>query len=140
MNALNVKAFGGLLFLLLVMAALLFVPAGTLDYGLAWGFLAVFGGSGLAGTLYLMKHDRKLLERRIRAGPTAEKELAQQIIQCITSFGFMAMLVIPALDYRVHWSAMPGWMAAVGDALVVLGFLIIFFVSRENSFASATIE
>jgi len=140
MNTLNLKAFGGLLFLLLVMAALLFAPAGTLNYGLAWVFLAVFGGSGLAGTLYLMKHDRKLLERRMRAGPNAEKALAQKIIQCITSIGFMAMLVIPAFDYRLHWSAMPGWMAALGDALVVLGFLTIFFVYRENSFASATIE
>jgi protein-S-isoprenylcysteine O-methyltransferase Ste14 len=140
MNTLNVKAFGGLLFLLLVMAALLFAPAGALNHGRAWALLAVFGGSGLAGTLYLMKYDRKLLERRMRAGPAAEKELAQQIIQCIMSIGFMALLVVPGFDYRLHWSAMPDWMAALGDALVVLGFVIISFVYRENSFASATIE
>jgi hypothetical protein len=36
------QAFGGLLCLLLVMAALLFVPAWTLDYWQAWTFLAVF--------------------------------------------------------------------------------------------------
>src|ERR1022692_674236 len=50
------------------------------------------------------------------------------------------MLVVPALDYRFHWSGMPGSVAAIGDILVALGFLIIFFVYKENSFASATIE
>jgi hypothetical protein len=55
MNILNIKAFGGLLFLLLVMAALLFIPARTLDYWQAWTFLAVYFASSLAITIYLMK-------------------------------------------------------------------------------------
>jgi protein-S-isoprenylcysteine O-methyltransferase Ste14 len=140
MNNLNLRALGGLLFLVLVMAILLFVSAGKLGYGLAWAFLTVFGGSALAITLYLMKKDKKLLERRVYAGPTAEKETAQRIIQLITTIGFTAMLVVPALDYRFRWSGMPGSVAAVGDVLVGVGFLIIFFVYKENSFASATIE
>jgi hypothetical protein len=85
MNNLNVKALGGLLFLVLAMASLLFVSAGTLGYGLAWAFLAVFGGSALAITLYLMKNDRKLLERRVYAGATAVKETSQQIVQFLTT-------------------------------------------------------
>lgn len=47
------KAFGGLLFLLLVMAALLFIPAWTQDYWQAWTFLAVYFASSLAITFYL---------------------------------------------------------------------------------------
>src|ERR1700686_5355949 len=74
LNDLGKKAFGGLLFLLLVMAALIFLPAWTLSYWQAWTFLAVFGASALAITLYLMKKDPKLLQRRVYAGPTAEKE------------------------------------------------------------------
>ena len=140
MNNLNAKAFGGLLFLLLVMAALLFLPAGTLDYWQAWAFLAVFGVSALAITLYLMKKDPKLLERRVQAGPTAEKERSQKIIQSISTVMFIAMLVVPALDHRFKWSPVPGSVSVVGDALVALGFLIIFFVYKENTFASATIE
>jgi hypothetical protein len=66
MNILNIKAFGGLLFLFLAMAALLFIPAWTLDYWQAWTFLAVYFASSLAITLYLMKKDPKLLERRMR--------------------------------------------------------------------------
>ena len=74
MNRLNIKAFGGLVFLLLVMGALLFLPAGTFDYWQAWAFLAIFFTAALVITLYLMKKDPKLLERRVYAGPTAEKE------------------------------------------------------------------
>jgi hypothetical protein len=48
MSILNIKALGGLLVLLLVMAALLFFPAGTLDYWQAWTFLAVYFASSLA--------------------------------------------------------------------------------------------
>src|ERR1700686_2039765 len=128
---LNKKAFGGLFFLLLVMAALLFLPAGTLNYWQAWAFLAVFGASALAITLYLMKKDPKLLERRVHAGPTAEKETSQKIIQSITALGFMAMLVLPALDQRFHWwPAVPFFASLTGDVLVAIGFLIIFCVYK----------
>jgi len=140
MKDLNKKAFGGLLGLLLVMAALLFLPAWTLDYWQAWAFLAVFGASALAITLYLMKWDPKLLERRAHAGPTAEKETSQKIIQSITAVGFCAALVVPALDHRFHWSTVPLYAAVAGDIFVAIGFLIIFAVYKENSFASAVIE
>ncbi len=120
MKDLNKKAFGGFLFLLLVMGALLFLPAWTLDYWQAWAFLAVFGASALAITLYLMKKDPKLLERRVHAGPTAEKETSQKIIQSITALGFMAMLVVPGLDHRFHrWPAVP-FFASVAPTVVGL--------------------
>ena len=141
MKDLNKKSFGSLFFLLLVMGALLFLPAWTFNYWQAWAFLVVFGVSALAITLYLMKKDSKLLERRVHAGPTAEKETSQKIIQSITALGFMAMLVLPALDQRFHWwPAVPFFASVAGDVLVAIGFLIIFFVYKENTFASATIE
>jgi hypothetical protein len=66
MTLLNLKSFGGLLVLLLVMAGLLFIPAGTVDFWQAWMFLAVYFALSLAITVYLMKKDPKLLERRMR--------------------------------------------------------------------------
>ena len=131
------KAFGGLLFLLLVMATLLFIPAWTLDYWQAWAFLAVFGASALAITLYLMKKDPKLLERRVYAGPNAEKETSQKIIQTISSIGFTAILVVSALDHRFAWTPLPLYVFLAGDALVALGFFIVFLVYKENTFAAA---
>jgi protein-S-isoprenylcysteine O-methyltransferase Ste14 len=140
MNSLNIKAFGGLLGLLVVMAALLFLPAWAFDYWQAWAFLTVFFLSAFAITIYLMKKDPKLLERRVYAGPTAEKEWSQKVIQALASIAFIAILVVPALDHHSHWSTVPLYGAIAGDVLVALGFLIIFFVYKENTFASATIE
>jgi protein-S-isoprenylcysteine O-methyltransferase Ste14 len=140
MKRLVARAFAGLICLMLVMAALLFLPAWTFDFWQAWVFLAVFGVASLIITLYLMKKDPKLLERRVQAGPTAEKEWSQKVIQSLTSFMFIAMLVVPALDHRLTWTPVPPTVAVVGDVLVALGFFLIFLVYRENTYASATIE
>src|SRR6266567_1941709 len=138
--SLNIRAFGGLLFLLLVMAALLFIPAWTLDYWQAWTFLAAYFASSLAITLYLIRNDPKLLERRMRGGPSAEKETSQKIIMFLASLGFIGLIVLPALDYRFAWSHMAPYVALAGDVLVVLGWLAIFLVFKENTFTCATIE
>jgi hypothetical protein len=94
MRNLNAKAFGGLLGLLFGMAAALFLSAGTLHYRQAWVFLALFGASSLAITLYLIKKDPGLLERRVYGGPTAEKKTSQKIVQSLTTVSFIAMLVV----------------------------------------------
>jgi protein-S-isoprenylcysteine O-methyltransferase Ste14 len=140
MKQLNLKAFAGLLFLLLVMGALIFLSAWTLAYWQAWIFLAVFGASALAITVYLMKKDPKLLERRTQGGPVAEKQMTQKLIQTITALGFASILAVSALDHRFGWSLISGLVPFLGDALVVFGMLVVFFVFKQNSFASATIE
>ena len=134
------KAFGGLLFLVVVMGALLFISAWTLNYWQAWTFLTVYFASSLAITLYLMKKDPKLLQRRMSGGPTAEKEPAQRIIMFFASLGFIGLIIFPALDHRFAWSRMPPYAALAGEVLVALGFLAIFLVFKENTFSSATIE
>jgi protein-S-isoprenylcysteine O-methyltransferase Ste14 len=140
MTGLNIRAIGWLLVLLVVMGAVLFVSAWTFNYWQAWVFLSVFGLSSLAVTVYLMKNDPKLLERRMHGGPTAEKELSQKIIMSAASIGFAAILIVPALDHRWHWSAVPPYAVIAGNVLIVLGWTIILFVFRENTFTSATIE
>ena|ERR1035437_1178144 len=140
MKNLNIKAFGGLAFLIIVMALVLFLPAGTFNYWQAWIFLIVFGTSTLAVTLYLMKNDPKLLERRVKAGPVAEKESIQKVIQSLATIAFILIILFPAVDYRYRWSTVPSFVSIFGDFLVALGLLIVFFVFKENSFTSGTIE
>jgi protein-S-isoprenylcysteine O-methyltransferase Ste14 len=140
MDTLQRKAFAGLLILFLVMAALLFLAAGTIRYWQGWAYLAVFFGASFLITLYLAKNDPALLKRRLSAGPWAEKEQAQKIIMAFTSIGFVALIVVPALDFRFGWSAVPLPIVAAGDVLVAIGYAIIFLVYKENTFTSATIE
>ncbi|HEX4002373.1 MAG TPA: isoprenylcysteine carboxylmethyltransferase family protein [Candidatus Acidoferrales bacterium] len=140
MTALNKKAVGGLLRLFVTLAAFLFLPAWTLRYWQAWIFLCVFFTPACVISLYVMKHDPALFERRVRGGPGAEKGRAQKIIHAFAAVGFLAVVLVPAVDHRFGWSGVPAYVSIAGDFLVAAGFVFIFFVFRENTFASATIE
>ena len=122
MNNLERKAWLGLGFLAVAMGLLLFLSAGTARYWQAWGYLAAFFGPSLRITLYLMKKDPALLERRLSGGPTAEKEKTQKIIMLFASIGFIALLVVPGLDYRFGWSTEPIYVVIAGDIFVAVGF------------------
>jgi protein-S-isoprenylcysteine O-methyltransferase Ste14 len=140
MRSLDKKAFAGLAILFVVMASLLFIAAGTFHYWQAWLFLAAYFGPALAITLYLMEKDPALLARRMSGGPFAEKEPVQKVVMSIASLGFVGLIVLPAIDHRVGWSHLSPYVDLAGDLLVLVGWLGIFFVFRENSFTSATIE
>ena len=140
MNQLNIKAFAGILQLFFILGLTIFLPAWTLDYWQAWIVVVVFFACTLAVTVYLMKNDPKLLERRVSAGVGAEQERSQNIIQAFAAVAFIALFVVSALDHRFGWSTVPPYLVALGDILIVLGFYLVFLVFKENSFASGTIE
>lgn len=137
---LGVRAWFALAILAAAMGLLLFVPAGTVHYWQAWVYLSIFVGASALTTLYLLRRDPALLERRMSGGPTAEKRPAQQLIMLALSLGFIALLVVSALDVRFGWSAVPLGVVVAGDVLVAIGFGLIVRVYRENTFSSATIE
>jgi len=137
---LNARAWLALVVLAVVMGLLLFISAGTVRYWQAWVYLSIFFAASALTTVFLMRTDPALLERRMSGGPTAEKRPIQQVIMLFTSLGFIALLVVPALDDRLAWSTVPLYGVVVGDALVAVGFYFIFLVYRENTFTSATIE
>jgi protein-S-isoprenylcysteine O-methyltransferase Ste14 len=140
MNDVTRRALRSSLFGILALIALLFIPAGTLDYWQAWLFMAVFVCTSGASTIYLAIRDPILLERRMHVGPRAEKEPAQKIIMVFAMVGFITMLVFPVLDHRFGWSSVPASVSLLGDAVIALGFLFIFFVFRENSYGASTIQ
>jgi protein-S-isoprenylcysteine O-methyltransferase Ste14 len=135
MNDVTRRALRSSLFGVLALAALLFVPAGTLDYWQAWLFMAVFVCTSGAITAYLAIHDPKLLERRMNVGPRAEKEPAQKIIMVLATLGFIAMLVFPVLDHRFGWSPVSASMSILGDVLIALGFCSSFSCSGKTATA-----
>ena len=126
--------------LALAMGALIFASAGTLDFWQAWLFLACYFAASLVVSLWLVRNDPALLERRRRGGPFAEGERNQKIIMTITSIGFIALLVVPGFDRRFGWSEMPDAVAIIGDMLLLAGWLGILAVFRANSYAAATIQ
>jgi len=134
------RALLGLTGLALIMAVLLFLPAWSLAWWEAWLYWVVFLGASLFVTLHFLRRDPELIERRLTAGPGAEQERSQQVIQSALSLVFAALLLVPGFDHRLHWSAVPLPMALVADAFVAAGFWLIFRVFSENSYASNTVR
>lgn len=118
----------------------LFGLAGSFNFWQAWVYSIIFIGSAATITLYLWNRDPELLARRVNAGPGAEKEITQKIIQFLASIFFLALLIIPSFDHRYGWSNVPLFTIILGDILVALGYFIIFLVLKENSFAASTIK
>jgi protein-S-isoprenylcysteine O-methyltransferase Ste14 len=140
LNNLILKSILGLAFLVLVLALALFLPAGSLNFWQAWLFLAVWTVCVSLITAYLVKNDPRLLASRVQAGPTAETQRSQQIIQSLASLFFIGIFIVPGLDFRYGWSHVPAALSLVSDAFVVSGFFIVFLVFRENTYTSAVIE
>ncbi len=140
MNSLAAKSFIGLAQLIVVLAILLFLPAWSFNYWQAWIFLLIFSISVFIITLYFLREDPKLIESRLKAGPGAEQQTSQKIIQALASLFFILPFIIASLDHRFGWSNVPTHLVILGDLFVALGLFFVFLVFRENTFTSATIE
>jgi protein-S-isoprenylcysteine O-methyltransferase Ste14 len=139
-QTLSSRTYRGLAQFILVLGALLFLSAWSLRYWQGWLFLFVFSAAITWITVYFLSRDPALMERRLRAGPGAEKEPNQKIIQVIANVAFLALIIVPGLDHRFGWSHVSFPAVLTGDALVVAGLVIVFFVFRENSYTSGIIE
>jgi len=117
--------------------AIFFVTAGTIRYWEAWAFMVtVFTPMGVAFAHFL-RSDPELLERRLQAG---EERARQRILVAVASVAWLTEFVVPGLDHRFGWSSVPVAMVAVGDVLVLLGYLVLLRVLAENSYAARTVR
>lgn len=121
----------------IVVALILFLPAGTLQYWQAWVYLGVLFIPVIFVTNYFMRRDPGLLERRMKA---REKHEPQKKIQAFGGIICFLGFLVPGLDYRFGWSFVPVPLVLAADAVVVLGYLIVFLVFRENSYTSRIID
>ena len=140
MHKLYLRVALSLLQLPLVVGLLVFLPAWTFDYGQAWLFMAVFFACSLAITVYLAVSDPQLLERRMRAGPSAETEPSQKVIMVLALLSIGALPVVSAIDHRLAWSQVPLAIVIFGDLLIVVAYVGFYFVFRENTYGAATIQ
>lgn len=122
---------------IIVLAAIIFLPAWTLKYWQAWVYLAVlFIPMGFV-LFYMVRNDPETLERRLRM---KEKVNKQKSIISFTIPLFLLAYILPGFDVRLGWSKVPVIVSLIAATLVLLGYGIIFLVTRENRFASRVIE
>lgn len=122
---------------LIVTGLMLFLPAGSFSFRNAWIFIAVIFIPCIFVVSYLLKHDPALLERRMRY---KEKEIEQKTIMKIATLLFLIGFIMPGLDFRYGWSNVPLFLVIMSDAIIFSGYMLIFFVFRENSYTSRIIE
>jgi protein-S-isoprenylcysteine O-methyltransferase Ste14 len=126
---------------LVALAACIFLPAWSLHYWQGVVYWLTFAGWLFFLNAYFLQHDPALVERRMKAGAGDEPRRSQKIIQSVTSVLLVGLYVVPALDYRCQWSDnVPGWLVVTADAVVCLGFFIIFRVFAVNSYTSGIVE
>src|SRR5262245_2934705 len=80
MSSLNVRAWISLVVLEVVLAAGLFLCAGTTRYRQGWIYLLLLFLMAAGITLDLMRRDPALLERRMKGGPGAEPRPLQRFL------------------------------------------------------------
>ena len=134
-----VNAVASMLFGVLFFGLGLFLPAWTFDYWQAWVFIAVFIVATMIPNFYLAVKDPATLQRRLKAGPTAETRPVQRIVMTAVPLSVVAMLVLSAVDHRFGWSSVPLPVVILGDVLVVIGLVVAQLVVIQNRHAAATI-
>jgi protein-S-isoprenylcysteine O-methyltransferase Ste14 len=121
---------------------MLFLPAGTLKFWEAWVFVVIMFLPAIIFSVYYLKHDPQLVERRLQS---EEKVKEQKVVMKVGAVIIVAAFLIPGLDHRFGWTRelagdVPTWLKIAAQALVMGGYLLSYWVIDVNRFASRTIQ
>ncbi len=122
---------------LVLVGALLFLPAGTFDFWQAWLLLGVlFIPMFLAG-LVMMAKSPELLKKRLNA---KEEQGEQKTVILFSGLMFLAAFLLAGLNRRFQWQILPAWLSWTAAGLFLLAYALYAEVLRENAYLSRTIE
>ena len=120
-----------------LIGALLFLPAWTLHYPQGWLLMGIlFVPMFLAG-LVMMAKNPSLLQSRLNA---KEKEREQSLVVKLSGLMFLVGFVLAGLSFRFGWLMLPRWVSIVGAVLFLISYALYAEVLRENTWLSRTIE
>ena len=120
-----------------LVGALIFLPAGTLAFTSGWLLMGVlFVPMFLAGLVMLAK-DPNLLRSRLDA---KEKAKEQNLVVKLSGLMFIAGFVIAGLDYRFGWLPLPKAVSVVATVVFLISYALYAEVLRENAYLSRTIR
>ena len=122
---------------LLLVGALIFLPAGTLLYFNGWLLLGLLFGPMLIAGFVMLAKSPGFLRKRLDA---KEKQAAQKGVLGLSALMFIAGFVVAGLDFRFGWSVMPPWVIITASVLFLLAYVLYAEVMRENAYLSRTIR
>ena len=122
---------------LLITSAMLFLPAGTLDYPGAWLFMALLFTPILIMGIVLMVKNPELLRKRLAM---KEREKTQQGVVAISGLLLIASFLVAGFDYRFGWSHVSNGIVIVASVMLLIAYALYAEVLRENVYLSRVIE
>ncbi len=125
------------LFGIIIIGALLFIPANTFEYWNAWLFMGLLFIPMFIGGLILMIINPELLKKRLNA---KEKEQDQKYVLFYSGVMFLAGFIVAGLNYRYKWIEIPNIVITVSSVLFLISYGLYAEVLRENTYLSRTIE
>jgi protein-S-isoprenylcysteine O-methyltransferase Ste14 len=131
-NALIKYALG-----IILVGALIFLPAWTLEYPYGWLFMALLFIPMLFVGAVLFVRSPELLRKRL---DNKEKERSQRGVIALSGLIFPLGFVLSALDFRFGWSKVPLWLIITASVLFLVGYVGYAEVMRENAYLSRTVE
>lgn len=137
MIKLSLKALMAFLLGLIIMGALLFLPAGTLAYRGAWLFIALLFIPILVVGVVLLIKAPDLLRKRLAM---KEREKEQQGVVALSGLLLVSSLVIAGLDYRFGWSHISSTIVTIAAVVLLVGYGLYAEVLRENAYLSRVVE
>lgn len=122
---------------LVLIALLLFLPAGTICYWNGWLLIGILFIPMLAAGIVMMLRNPELLEKRLKA---KESEGEQKTVIVLSGVMFFAAFVVAGLNYRFGWIVMPRWTVIAAAIVFLAAYLMYAEVLRENTYLSRTVE
>lgn len=116
---------------------LIFLPAGTLDFGGGWLLMGLlFVPMLIAGFVMFFKAP-EFLAKRLDA---KEKQTAQKSVVALSGLMFVAGFTAAGLDFRFGWSQVPDCVVTAAAVLFLGAYALYAEVMRENAYLSRTVR
>lgn len=128
-----VKFFSGLV----IISALLFIPAWTLLYWQAWLLIAILFIPMFAAGIVMMIKNPSLLKKRLNA---KEEQSEQKTVVALSGIMFLAAFVSAGLNFRFGWIVLPDNVTYISAVIFLIAYVLYAEVMRENEYLSRTIE
>ena len=122
---------------LLLVALLLFLPAGTIRYPGGLLFLCLLFVPMLLLGILMLARARDLLAKRL---DVKEKQGTQKGVVAVMGLIFLSGFILAGLDFRFGWSKVPLPVVIVASVLFLVGYALYAEVMRENAYLSRTIK
>ena len=122
---------------LLMVALLLFLPAGTLAYPGGLLFLCLLFVPMFMMGVVMMICARDLLRKRL---DVKEKQGTQKGVVAVMGLIFLGGFILSGLDFRFGWSKVPLPVVIVASVLFLVGYTLYAEVMRENAYLSRTVK